>query len=172
MTAKSRLSAQRLSEINSSTVPKLKLHSPSQTPSTFVQRFFNSDFFQTRVHKIHLLLIAFLGYIYVWHLFNQVYPTQIANLIVTDSYIPLQIGLFWGNFFLCTWAFQHVGKGIRSATYFLIFFALLLQQVQLTKQLIFVLLSMLTTTEILVHLYSLFLVKIKGRPSRHSTRQV
>lgn len=58
------------------------------------------------------LVIGLLFYVGLYFLVTKFYPAQIQNFIVPNTYLPLQIFLFGGNFFLLSYIFLSARRGL------------------------------------------------------------
>ncbi len=65
-----------------------------------------SKFRQQYFHFLPLLTAAIFFYALVFLLIKFVYPESIANFLLPDLYLPLQISLAIGNFFFFTFLTQ------------------------------------------------------------------
>ena len=75
-----------------------------------------------RIKFIPLLIFGLLGYGILFHILTAIEPSQIANVLFYESYLPLHIVFLVGNFFLLSFALLHT----RRALVWSIFLAILL----------------------------------------------
>ena len=78
-----------------------------------------------------LLLLSALTYFGIFLLLRYVYPSSIQNCLFANSYLPLQIMFFLGNFFSLTFISLNKKIGLSAASFFSVILFLHLQQVHL-----------------------------------------
>lgn len=97
---------------------------------------------KTRTAKIHLplqeyfkhiptLLLSLPFYWLTYFLFKNIYPTQIKDFLLINTYLPLQIPFFLGNFFLLSFLTLKSRRGAFLSLLFSFMLFLKLQSVVL-----------------------------------------
>ncbi len=72
-------------------------------------------FFKNYLAYLQVLTLAIIFYLGTGVLLNYVEPKSIANWFWPDSYLPLQLLIFGGNFFLLTFLTQNRRLGLWGA---------------------------------------------------------
>ena len=133
--AKSRIKASKSSQ------PK-KIKSRSPRPSLELSKKY--------LKHLPLLVISLPFYAAAYYIFNYIYPTQIQHFLIPNTYLPLQLVLFLGNFFLFSYLFLKTRRGLEISI--LLGLALFLKLQLITNYLTIAggLLVILLITEILI----------------------
>lgn len=82
------------------------------------------------LNHLHLLFLATLFYAGVIWVFNAIYPQQIKNILLPNSYLPLQGLLFFGNFLLFSFLFLKSRRGFFTALIINSWFFFKFQQIE------------------------------------------
>lgn len=72
-------------------------------------------FFAGYYQYLQIFIIAIFFYVLAFLLLRFVYPEQIANWLLPDFYLPLQLTLLGGNFFFFTFVTQNRRLGLWLA---------------------------------------------------------
>lgn len=89
--------------------------------------------------KLPTLIISFPFLYIVIKILSSIYPDQVQNLILTNSYFPLIASLFFGLFFLLSFIFLNSKRALIIATFIVITFYFRLINVIFTPILLLVL---------------------------------
>lgn len=83
----------------------------------------------------HLPLLIISGPFYggAYYIFNYIYPPQIQHFLIPNTYLPLQLAFFGGNFFLLSYLFLKTRRGLELSL--LLSFALFLKLQMITNYL-------------------------------------
>ena len=81
-------------------------------------------FYKKYLHYIFSLFIALFLYFFLYLLLNKVYPSQIQNFILKNSYLPFFLLMLAANFFLFTFIFlnKKIGFIIAFAINLILYF--------------------------------------------------
>ncbi len=166
MPAKSRLTAHRKAQLED----HLQV---SASPSAVSKKNIAiAPALQSRLWRIYLLVFATIGYAGVWYLLRTVYPSEIANVLFPQSFLPLQLALLVGNFFAFSWLFMNSARGLRASILVGVFLSLKLQHVELTVNVILIFLAAWLLIEFVFTLYNaLFSSKDKPIETRRIHRK-
>lgn len=80
-------------------------------------------------HYLPLLVISLPFYAGVYYLFTHVYPKQIKNFLIPNTYLPLQLLLWGGNFFLLSYLLLDTRLGFFISLLISVYIFLKLQQI-------------------------------------------
>jgi len=75
------------------------------------------------------LILSLPFYYASYYILNNVYPDQIKNLIIPNTYLPLQLALFIANLFFFSFLFLKTRRGLLTSLMIAIFLFLKLQAV-------------------------------------------
>ena len=123
--AKSRI--KKLVSVNNSvkiSISKKKQKAICQTP-TFLKQYFK---------HLSTLILSLPFYFIVWRIITQIYPKQIQNFILPDSYLLLLAPLFLANLFFFSFLFLKTRRGLLISILINILLSLHLQKIYLTWQ--------------------------------------
>ncbi|MBP9820227.1 hypothetical protein KBC79_05855 [Candidatus Woesebacteria bacterium] len=166
MPAKSRLTAHRKAQLEGN----LQV---SASPSAVSKKNIAiTPALQSRLWRIYLLAFAAIGYAGVWYMLHSIYPSQIADVLFPQSFLPLQLALLVGNFFAFSWLFLNSARGLRASIFVGIFLSLKLQHVELTVNVFLIFLAAWVLIEFVISLYNaLFSSKDKSIETRRIHRK-
>lgn len=87
-------------------------------------------FFKKHLRYILCLIIALITYLSIYLLLKNIYPSQIQNVLFTNSYLPFFTLLFLANFFLLTFLSLNSRIGVLGAFLINSFFYLKINQIK------------------------------------------
>ncbi len=91
------------------TTAKVKLHSPSYHRPSF------SKIIQKYRRHWPLLLLSLPFYGGVYYIIMAVHPDQIQHFLIPNTYLPLQLVLFGGNFFFFSYLLLKTRRGLETS---------------------------------------------------------
>lgn len=102
----------------------LENQAPSRRRPKEIKKSVNLKFLKKYWHYIFCLFIAIFCYFLLYLLLSKVYPSQIQNFIFKNSYLPLFLLLFIGDFFLFTFLFlnKKIGFVLAFMVNFILYF--------------------------------------------------
>lgn len=103
---------------------KTKLNRSLLTPKIEINTFLN--FFKKYFQHVQTLLLSLPGIVLTFFILTSVYPDDIKNFLIPQSYLPLLISFFAGSFFLLSFIFLNTRRGLWLSVYLtlLLFFKL------------------------------------------------
>lgn len=125
------------------------------TPETFSQHKKNKlKTTQLLSHITHLptFLLALLFYGITYFMVTTIHPIQIQNWLLVNTYLPFQIVLFLGNFFLFSFIFLKTRRGFLIATAIFLVIFLKLQGVIFSWLTLLIISSIVLIIEVLTTL--------------------
>ncbi len=106
----------------------------------------------TSPYRTHLplLFLSLISYAVVVCILSTIQPESIAHMPLPYSYVPLQLPLFLGNFFLASYLFLKTRRGLLVASGLSLLLFLKLQLVLVTPLLVTVVVGTLLLTEVAI----------------------
>jgi hypothetical protein len=83
----------------------------------------------SRIKYLPILIVSFIFYYGVYHIFVNVSPDSIANYLLPNTYLPLLVTFFLANFFLFTYIFLNKNFGLLISLFLTTLMFMRLQQV-------------------------------------------
>ncbi|MCB9812994.1 MAG: hypothetical protein H6772_01175 [Pseudomonadales bacterium] len=80
------------------------------------------------IKHLPLLVLGLICYFFVFFIIINIYPKQIANFPITNSYLILQLPLFFANTFLISYLLLNINRGINFSLFVSIVVYLKLQR--------------------------------------------
>jgi len=111
------------SRIKTSKQPKIKSHKPRLTLKLS----------KKYLKHLPLLFLSLPFYTYTYYIFIYVNPEQIQHFLIPNTYLPLQLVFFFGNFFLFSYLLLKTRRGFEMSL--LLSFALFLKLQLITNYL-------------------------------------
>ena len=91
------------SRIKTSKPPKTRSHQPH--PLLKLSKKY--------LKHLPLLFLSLPFYAGAYYIFNYVHPSQIRHFLIPNTYLPLQLVFFLGNFFLFSYLFLKARRGLE-----------------------------------------------------------
>lgn len=118
MKARSRLAPSSLS--SDLYVPKKEAvrdhHQPDRSHSFFViGEHMIAALFSSHTQNLHWLGLGLPGWLLLSWVLSNWYPSQVANLIVPNAYLPVVVPLFWSVGWTAAWVWQNARTGWVTA---------------------------------------------------------
>jgi hypothetical protein len=95
------------------------------------------------------LILAIPFYLATHYIFKNIPPDLIKNFILVNSYLPLQLALFFANFFFFSFLTLKTRRGLLIAAIITIFLFLKLQQVIISWQIVISILCFFVIIELI-----------------------
>lgn len=123
---------------------------------------------RTAAHRQHLplLIIASLGYIAVGYIIATYPPAAVADVLLPQAYLPLQLPLLLANFFFFSFMLQNTRRGLLIALLLAILLFLRLQYVVFQIEWLGPVLIFFVIIELIY-----VIAERKQRPTSHRTRK-
>lgn len=130
------------SRIKTSSQPKARSHKTSSS-SVLSKKY---------LRHLPLLFLSLPFYIGAYYIFISIHPSQIQHFLIPNTYLPLQLVFFSGNFFLFSYLFLKTRRGLELS---LLLSLTLFLKLQMISNYLFVavgLLAIIFVVEILISL--------------------
>ncbi len=87
--------------------PQLKIKAP--------QLHFSLRLLKKYLRHLPLLLLSMPFYGGAYYIFSHIHPAKIKHFLIPNTYLPLQLILFGGNFFLFSYLLLNTKRGLRMS---------------------------------------------------------